>query len=224
MKCSKCNKELNDNQDLLTGECGECFDAQPPQRLEYLRGELRAGSMSYSEQAELQGLVEHIESGDVELLEAAGVPEFPDDTSPEDWNAYSVLSAAQEDKAFCERVASLLNAENVTPVAPPTPSEIMAMTLFEAPPEDADAAGDKLVLIAGLVKHIKGLYSDFGLDKEDICIEAEDLLDNHGMLADAEPKACDLCSSTLKVDMFNHAEQGAILACHACRMKHWPVS
>ncbi len=45
-------------------------------RLEYLRGELRAERISYGELAELQGLAAHIEPGDVELLEAAGVPEF----------------------------------------------------------------------------------------------------------------------------------------------------
>lgn len=44
-------------------------------RLEYLRGELRAARISYGELAELQSLAEHIEPGDVELLEAAGVPE-----------------------------------------------------------------------------------------------------------------------------------------------------
>ena len=45
-------------------------------RLEYLRGELRAGNMSYGELAELQSLVKFIDEDDVELLEAAGVPEF----------------------------------------------------------------------------------------------------------------------------------------------------
>lgn len=48
-------------------------------RLEYLRGELRAERISTGELIELQGLAEHIDSGDVELLEAAGVPEFPED-------------------------------------------------------------------------------------------------------------------------------------------------
>ncbi len=48
------------------------------QRLEYLRGELRAERISYGELAELQSLAGHIEPGDVELLEAAGVPEFPE--------------------------------------------------------------------------------------------------------------------------------------------------
>jgi hypothetical protein len=48
------------------------------QRLEHLRGELRAERISYGELAELQALVPHIAPGDVELLEAAGVPEFPE--------------------------------------------------------------------------------------------------------------------------------------------------
>jgi hypothetical protein len=46
-------------------------------RLEYLRGELRAERISYGELAELQSLAAWIDQGDVELLEAAGVPEFP---------------------------------------------------------------------------------------------------------------------------------------------------
>jgi hypothetical protein len=47
-------------------------------RLEYLRGELRAERISCDELHELQSLIPHIEPGDVELLEAAGVPEFPE--------------------------------------------------------------------------------------------------------------------------------------------------
>lgn len=48
-------------------------------RLEYLRGEIRAERISYGEIAELQGLAEHIDPGDVELLEWAGVPEHDDE-------------------------------------------------------------------------------------------------------------------------------------------------
>ena len=44
-------------------------------RLEYIREELREERISYGELSELQSLAEYIESGDVELLEAAGVPE-----------------------------------------------------------------------------------------------------------------------------------------------------
>lgn len=50
----------------------------PKQRLAYLRRELRAQRISYGELDELQSLIPHIEPGDVELLEAAGVPEFTD--------------------------------------------------------------------------------------------------------------------------------------------------
>jgi hypothetical protein len=45
-------------------------------RLEYLRSQIQAECISYGELAELQGLAEYIDS-DVELLEWAGVPEFP---------------------------------------------------------------------------------------------------------------------------------------------------
>jgi hypothetical protein len=45
-------------------------------RLEYLRGELRAERISQGELMELQGLADYIDPGDVELLEAAGVEEF----------------------------------------------------------------------------------------------------------------------------------------------------
>jgi len=62
-------------------------------RLEYLRKELRAERISYGELFELQSLAEHIEDGDVELLQAAGVEEnaepktrrtnyMPDDVIP----------------------------------------------------------------------------------------------------------------------------------------------
>ena len=45
-------------------------------RLEYLRNELRNERISYGELTELQSLAEYIDKSDVELLEAAGVPEF----------------------------------------------------------------------------------------------------------------------------------------------------
>lgn len=46
------------------------------QRLEYLRGEIRAERISYEELAELMSLVPYIDKGDVELLEAAGEDEL----------------------------------------------------------------------------------------------------------------------------------------------------
>lgn len=44
-------------------------------RLEYLRGEMEAGRISYGEIAELQGLAKYIAPDDTLLLEWAGVPE-----------------------------------------------------------------------------------------------------------------------------------------------------
>lgn len=46
------------------------------ERLEYLRGEIRAERISYGEIAELQSLAPHIDPDDAELLEWAGIPEF----------------------------------------------------------------------------------------------------------------------------------------------------
>ena len=45
-------------------------------RLEYIRTEIKAERISYSEITELQSLVKYIKPGDVELLEWAGVPEL----------------------------------------------------------------------------------------------------------------------------------------------------
>jgi len=50
-------------------------------RLEELRAELEKECISYGEIFELQGLVEYIDKDDVQLLEAAGVPEFPEDAA-----------------------------------------------------------------------------------------------------------------------------------------------
>jgi hypothetical protein len=56
----------------LKAKCPIC----KKERLEYLRRELRGERISYGELSELQSLAQYIASGDVELLEAAGVPEF----------------------------------------------------------------------------------------------------------------------------------------------------
>lgn len=69
-------------------------------RLEAIRAAIRAESVSYGELAELQGLADEIDSGDVELLQWAGVPEFSEDVSDE-WDettlnerVYDALRAA----------------------------------------------------------------------------------------------------------------------------------
>jgi len=76
-KCSACGKELP----AIVGyeraawrhcPCGHVA-VSIKSRLESLRRELRAERISYGELVELQSLVPHIEPGDLELLEAAGV-------------------------------------------------------------------------------------------------------------------------------------------------------
>lgn len=49
------------------------------ERLEYLRGEIRAERLSYLELADLQDLVPYIPADDVELLQWAGVEEYSND-------------------------------------------------------------------------------------------------------------------------------------------------
>ena len=54
---------------------------QIKKRLEYLRTELRNERISTEELIELESLALYIEPGDVELLQAAGVPEFDEENS-----------------------------------------------------------------------------------------------------------------------------------------------
>jgi hypothetical protein len=66
-------------KDALKGYCRAPDKAKIKARLEYLRGEIEAERISYGEIAELQSLAEYIDKGDVQLLQWAGVPEFPED-------------------------------------------------------------------------------------------------------------------------------------------------
>lgn len=90
--CGTCGRSWNDAAvsvwtPVPAGRCPFEYEPQhdapeayrPAGRLEYLRGELRAERISWGELAELQSLAEHIDPDDVELLEAAGVPEHDDD-------------------------------------------------------------------------------------------------------------------------------------------------
>lgn len=61
-----------------TGDGNPMTAETAAERLEYLRGEIRGERISYGELAELQSLAEFISADDVELLEWAGVPEFPE--------------------------------------------------------------------------------------------------------------------------------------------------
>lgn len=65
--------------------------AQAP-ALEHLRWRLRREEISTGELLELQSMVEFIDHGDTELLEAAGAPEFPQEVTPGHWR---ILPAEQ---------------------------------------------------------------------------------------------------------------------------------
>lgn len=81
------------------------------ERLEELRIVLRSESISWGELHELQGLSEHIEEGDVELLEAAGVPEFPDDEeNRQPLHAVRIYFGAMRDGAL-ERILETVRKE-----------------------------------------------------------------------------------------------------------------
>ena len=103
------------------------------ERLEYLRQALRDECISYGELTELQSLAEHIAPNDVELLEAAGVPEhalFEDEFDDEndlflDWenlptDVLAVLTKHQsnEDEMYtynqCEALVKDLEAIGYT--------------------------------------------------------------------------------------------------------------
>lgn len=59
--------------------------------LQYLRNEARAARMSWGELATLQGLADYIlkyHGDDIELLELAGVPAFPDEDDPREVALY----------------------------------------------------------------------------------------------------------------------------------------
>jgi len=66
---------------------------QIKQRLAYLRKQIEQENISYGEILELQSLAEHIDKGDVLLLEWAGVPEFECDGKHE--NVKAILDCEQ---------------------------------------------------------------------------------------------------------------------------------
>jgi hypothetical protein len=69
-------------------------------RLEELRKELRAERISYGELAELESLKEYIDDDDIELRQAAGIPEFEDEDDDDDKYAKGGMTDA--DKAMKE--------------------------------------------------------------------------------------------------------------------------
>lgn len=66
-------------------------------RLEFLRQELRLESISQGELLELQSLAKYINPDDVELLEAAGVPEFTETKDDDNLLMHAVINQLEAD-------------------------------------------------------------------------------------------------------------------------------
>jgi hypothetical protein len=71
-------------------------EAERRARLEDIRDSLRAEDVSYGELAELQALAPYIAPGDVELLEAAGVPEHRTEQDQAEFDAEDARQQALE--------------------------------------------------------------------------------------------------------------------------------
>lgn len=69
----------NGGDPIRDADGNEIDPASPAGRLADLRRSIHAEDVSYGELAELADLTPHIDPGDVELLEWAGVPEFPEE-------------------------------------------------------------------------------------------------------------------------------------------------
>ena len=73
-------KEKNNLDRVLVGiEKTEKFMQKVKKRLEAIRKSIQNENVSYGELFELQNLSQYIDPSDIELREAAGIPEFDDD-------------------------------------------------------------------------------------------------------------------------------------------------
>jgi predicted Zn-ribbon and HTH transcriptional regulator len=79
---------------------------QIKKRFEYLRGELKAERISYGELAELMDLAEYIDPDDMELREAAGIPEFPESVKGFRCNNCGLDAAAEIVPEHCPKCNS----------------------------------------------------------------------------------------------------------------------
>lgn len=124
--CGSCGRSWNDaaSSSVTPAPSGRCpFEYEHPgARLEYLRGQIRAECISWGEVIELQGLAEHIDRSDVELLEWAGVPEFPYEYEQVtysveiEWMGDDVPTEAEIRRAIYQGVAGLDTEDAVSVV------------------------------------------------------------------------------------------------------------
>lgn len=124
-------------------------------RLEYLRAQLRAEAISYGELTELQSLADYIDKDDVELREAAGIPEFEENkqTRAERDEMFRVIAAGfflSEDDipAALEKMDSMEEKDIVFPlggVDDPAPWDMVEHWPVEAILDGIDQIKDMLI-------------------------------------------------------------------------------
>jgi hypothetical protein len=81
--------------------------------LDYLKEELLNERLSYGEILDLSNLIEHIDPSDIQLLEAAGVPEFANEPDIRKV-AFMGESGAGVTEIFTRRVAQLVKEHTLT--------------------------------------------------------------------------------------------------------------
>lgn len=126
--CTRCGKKITGA--FVPGNTCRNTQACTKRRLEYLRGELRAERISQGELCELTSLASFIEPGDVELLEAAGVPEFPQEANhtPGPWTDDDpCLSIETQAQMLVENIGTDQEWQCVGPMDEDGISEVVAL-------------------------------------------------------------------------------------------------
>ncbi len=134
------------------------------ERLEYLRGELRAERISYGELVELESFIPFISPDDLELLEAAGVPENGTKT---------------ERAGRCDCTPTLVNGEAIHDL---TCGKFDGVPMHQTKAERAEAnfkPGDLLTIHAHTSKQGKGLSypAQFVIVQDEGCAGGWDIYD-----------------------------------------------
>jgi hypothetical protein len=121
-------------------------DYSKKERLEEIRTELDNETVSYGELVELEELSEFIEEDDVQLLEAAGVPEFEDDVilpaapmSVEEvelvQEEFGIIETGSPDDGYVGSTADTDSLFDLTEEVEETQEEIDTMSLFTEEPK-----------------------------------------------------------------------------------------
>jgi hypothetical protein len=140
-------------------------------RLEELRADLRAERISYAGLAELADLAEHIEDGDVELLEAAGVPEGM--TGPE-WARPATDATIGERSRTRIKMSTTTEIDNARNQAAAQIASVQAMVARLRHAEDCDGDTDDCELTDDEINEGLGYYGDVDDDDRERYHDADE--------------------------------------------------